>query len=104
MKKYSLNTNDCISLKSQINLLTNFPFVNTNVLLNIYKEKYSKQNCDKIIQDSAYKELDKVTEKYQNIDKERIETESFTQRNYRLILGAVVLVSGLLIIVTINKK
>jgi hypothetical protein len=101
MKEYSYNTNDCISLSSKINLMTNFG--NVPSLIKFYNEQYTKQNCDKKMQDSAYKELDKITEKYQNIDKERIEKESFTQRNYRLILGAVVLVTGLLIVITIKK-
>jgi hypothetical protein len=102
MKENNLNVEDCNSLSSKINLFSNFG-VGAKDLVIFYKEQYSKQNCDNIKKDSAYKELDKVTEKYQNIDKERIETESFTQRNYRLILGAVVLVTGLLIIVTIKK-
>lgn len=102
MKENNLNVNDCNSLSSKISLLSNFA-TGTKDLIKFYNEQYVKQNCDKIIQNSAYKELDTITDKYQNIDKQRIETESFSQRNYRLILGAIVLVTGLFIVITIKK-
>jgi hypothetical protein len=102
MKEYSYNTNDCISLSSKINLMTNFG--NVPSLIKFYNEQYTKQNCDKKIQDSAFKQLDNITEKYQKLDKERIETESFAQRNNKLILGVVILVSALLIVATISKN
>jgi hypothetical protein len=102
MKEINYNTNDCISLSSKINLMTNFG--NIPSLIQFYKEQYSKQNCDKKIQDSAFKQLDNITEEYQKLDKERIETESFAQRNNKLILGVVILVSALLIVATISKN
>jgi len=102
MKEINYNTNDCISLSSKINLMTNFS--NVPSLIKFYNEQYTKQNCDKKIQDSAFKQLDNITEKYQKLDKERIETESFAQRNNKLILGVVILVSALLIVATISKN
>lgn len=102
MKENNLNSDDCNSLSSKINLMSNFG-TGVKSLVDFYKEQYSKQKCDKIIQDSAFKELDKITEKYQEIDKTRIESESFKKRNSKLILGAVILVSGLLIVATISK-
>jgi len=102
MQNKTFDNYDCNLLSSKINLISNFG-VGAKDLVDFYKQQYSKNNCDKIIQDSAFKEVDKITDKYQKIDKERIETESFLQRNNKLILGAVVLIAGLLIVATINK-
>ena len=72
--------------------------------LNSFKQSFSKNDCDKVLIESKLKNVDALVDKYSDIDKIRIETESIKQRNYRLILGAVVLISGLLIVVTISKK
>jgi hypothetical protein len=76
---------------------------NAQVDLNTFKQSFSKNNCDKVLIASKLENVDKLVSKYSDIDKIRIETESFKQRNYRIILGAVVLVAGLLIVVTIKK-
>lgn len=76
---------------------------NAQVDLNTFKQSFSKNNCDKVLIASKLENVDKLVSKYSEIDKIRIETESFKQRNYRIILGAVVLVAGLLIVVTIKK-
>jgi hypothetical protein len=93
-----------IALENSL-ITTSYSITPDNVknLLSQYKLKYLSNNCDKVINDSALKEVDKNIDKYQKLDKQRIETESFKQRNYRIILGAVVLVAGLLIVVTIKK-
>lgn len=72
--------------------------------LNSFKQSFTKNDCDKVLIESKLKNVDTLVDKYSDIDKIRIETESIKQRNYRLILGAVVLISGLLIVVTISKK
>jgi hypothetical protein len=72
--------------------------------LNSFKQTFAKNDCDKVLIQSKLKNVDALVEKYSDIDKIRIETDSFKQRNYRLILGAVILVSGLLIVVTISRK
>ena len=77
---------------------------NAQVDLSTFKQSFAKNDCDKVLIQSKLKNVDALVEKYSDIDKIRIETDSFKQRNYRLILGAVVLVAGLLIVVTINKK
>ena len=76
---------------------------NAQVDLNTFKQSFTKNNCDKVLIASKLENVDKLVSKYSDIDKIRIETESFKQRNYRIILGAVVLVAGLLIVVTIKK-
>lgn len=79
-------------------------YLNTQQIdLNSFKQSFSKNDCDKVLIQSKLKNVDALVEKYSDIDKIRIETDSFKQRNYRLILGAVVLVTGLLIVVTIKK-
>jgi hypothetical protein len=77
---------------------------NSQVDLGTFKQSFSKNNCDKVLIEAKLKNIDTLVSKYSDIDKIRIETESFKQRNYRLIFGAVVLVTGLLIVATISKK
>jgi hypothetical protein len=77
---------------------------NAQVDLNTFKQSFTKNNCDKVLIASKLENVDNLISKYSDIDKIRIESESIKQRNYRLILGAFVLISGLLIVVTINKK
>jgi len=76
---------------------------NTRTDLNTFKQSFSKNNCDKVLIEAKLQNVDKLVSKYSDIDKIRIESESFKQRNYKLILGAVILVSGLLIVATISK-
>jgi hypothetical protein len=74
-----------------------------NQLSNL-KINFNKNNCDKVLIQSKLKNVDALISKYSEIDKIRIETESFKQRNNKLILGAVILVVGLLIVATISKE
>jgi hypothetical protein len=76
---------------------------NAQIDLNTLKQSFSKNNCDKVLIASKLENVDKLVSKYSDIDKIRIESESIKQRNYRLILGVFVLVSGLLIVATISK-
>jgi hypothetical protein len=77
---------------------------NAQVDLSTFKQSFAKNNCDKVLIESKLENVNKLISKYSDIDKIRIESESIKQRNYRLILGVFVLISGLLIVVTINKK
>jgi hypothetical protein len=76
---------------------------NTRTDLNNLKQSFNKNNCDKVLIEAKLKNVDNLVSKYSEIDKIRIESESIKQRNYRLILGAIILVSGLLIVATISK-
>jgi hypothetical protein len=69
----------------------------------VLKTKYNAKDCDKILIGSKFKDVDEVAEKYQELDKVRIETGSYKQRNYRIIFGVAILLSGLLIVATIKK-
>lgn len=77
---------------------------NAQIDLNTFKQSFAKNDCDKVLIEAKLQNVDKLVSKYSDIDKIRIETESFKQTNYRKILGAVILVTGLLIVVTISKK
>ena len=67
------------------------------------KNDFKKKDCDKVLIQAKLKKVDVVAEKYQELDKIRIETDSYKQRNNRIILGLVILLSGLLIVATISK-
>jgi len=77
---------------------------NAQVDLSTFKQSFAKNNCDKVLIEAKLKNVDNLVSKYSEIDKIRIESESIKQRNYRLILGAIILVSGLLIVATISKN
>ena len=72
--------------------------------INALKTDFKKKDCDKVLILAKLKKVDVVAEKYQELDKIRIETDSYKQRNYRIIFGVVVLLTGVLIVATINKK
>jgi hypothetical protein len=81
--------------------------VNMNYVRNeisVLKTDFNKKNCDKVLIEAKLKNVTDVTSKYSELDKIRIETDSYKQRNNRLILGVVILVSGLLIVATISKE
>jgi len=80
--------------------------VNMNYVRNeisVLKTDFNKKNCDKVLIEAKLGYVTDVTSKYSELDKIRIETDSYKQRNYRLILGVVILVSGLLIVATISR-
>jgi hypothetical protein len=69
----------------------------------VLKTKFNAKNCDKILISGKFEDVNVVAEKYQELDKVRIETGSYIQRNYRIIFGVAILLSGLLIVATIKK-
>lgn len=72
--------------------------------ISALKTDFNKKNCDKVLIEAKLKNVTNVVSKYSEMDKIRIETESFKQRNNRLILGALILISGFLIVATISKE
>lgn len=72
--------------------------------INALKTDFKKKDCDKVLILAKLKKVDVVAEKYQELDKIRIETDSYKQRNYRIIFGVVVLLTGVLIVATISKS
>ena len=72
--------------------------------IGINQEYVKNKDCDKVLILAKLKKVDVVAEKYQELDKIRIETDSYKQRNYRIIFGVVILLTGVLIVTTINKK
>jgi hypothetical protein len=80
-----------------------FKMENITNQISVLKADFNKKNCDKVLIEAKLGYVTDVTSKYSELDKIRIETDSYKQRNYRLILGVVILVSGLLIVATISK-
>lgn len=106
----SAQISECEKLNKDI--LNNQDLATSNILENLegvrnviagLKSDFSKKNCDKVLIEAKLKNVTNVASKYSEIDKIRIETDSYKQRNNRLILGALILVSGLLIVATISK-
>ena len=58
---------------------------NAQIDLNTFKQSFSKNDWDKVLIEAKLQNVDKLVSKYSDIDKIRIETESFKQTNYRKI-------------------
>ena len=101
---------DCNKLNKQIlnqqdlataNIGVNQEYVKNKI--DALKTDFKNKDCDKILILAKLKKVDVVVEKYGELDKVRIETDSYKQRNYRIIFGVAILLSGLLIVATIKK-
>jgi hypothetical protein len=65
---------------------------------------YSKINCELVLGNKKLEQTLGISEKYQELDKIRIETESFKQRNKRIMIGIAIILAGVGIILITNKK
>jgi len=111
---------NCLELSKQIEILENRIFVLKKLILSDQtiakdiqqkektlaelKKKYAEGNCDVVLGDVKTKETLELIQKYQNIDKERIEAESKHKERMRIFFGALVIASFVVIIATYKKK
>jgi hypothetical protein len=108
-------TKDCIELDRQINkLVNNTDFwrkqfneeqANASKGLSDLKKKQSQdQNCAKKIAEERGKVLSTIANKYSEVDRIRIETDSIKKRNKQIAFGGAILLIGLGIIISITYK
>lgn len=72
--------------------------------LNELNDFFSKKNCEMVLGNKKIEEVSEIVTKYAEIDKIRIETESFAERNKRIIIGAIILLASLGILAIVTKK
>lgn len=65
---------------------------------------FSKKNCEMVLGNKKIEEVSKIVTKYGEIDKIRIEAESFAERNKRIVIGAIILLASLGILAVVTKK
>jgi hypothetical protein len=75
-----------------------------NKRLEELNDFYNKKKCDETLGADKLNKLNLIIDKYQDIDKIRIEAESFEQRNKRIYIGIGIFLAGLGIILIVNKK
>jgi hypothetical protein len=70
----------------------------------LYRKEFNDNNCTQILEQYRQAELGGVIEKFSNLDKVRITSESVYERNQRVFFGGLALVAGVLIITMFSKK
>lgn len=68
------------------------------------KKQFQEGNCDVVLADLKTQQTLGLIKKYQDIDKERIETESKFLVRKRVFFGAIVIATFVVIIATYKKK
>jgi hypothetical protein len=108
-------TKDCLELNRQINkLVGNTDFwtkqfneeqANASKSLSDKRKKQSQdQNCAKVIAEERGKVISSIADKYSEVDRIRIQTESIQKRNKQIAFGGAILVIGLGVIISLTYK
>ena len=108
-------TKDCLELDRQINKLVNNTNywtkqfneeqVNASKSLSDRRKKQSQdQNCAKVIAEERGKVISSIANKYSEVDRIRIQTESIQKRNKQIAFGGAILLIGLGIIISFTYK
>ena len=106
---------ECIDLKKDVDVKTSL-YGNQSLMyfdsdktfkkesLDKAKKLFADKGCLQVIEAYRQSELGKVAEKFSDLDKSRIESESIYERNKRVFFGGLVLIGGIVIITMFSKK
>jgi len=108
-------TKNCLELDRQINKLVNNSDywrkqfneeqANASKSLSDKRKKQSQdQNCAKVIAEERGKVVSSIADKYSEVDRIRIQTESIQKRNKQIAFGGAILLIGLGIIISLTYK
>jgi hypothetical protein len=108
-------TKNCLELDRQINKLVNNSDywrkqfneeqANASKSLSDSRKKQSQdQNCAKVIAEERGKVISSIADKYSEVDRIRIQTESIQKRNKQIAFGGAILLIGLGIIISLTYK
>jgi Fe2+ transport system protein B len=108
-------TKNCLELDRQINKLVNnsdywrkqFNEEQANAsksLSDSRKKQSQNQNCAKVIAEERGKVISSIADKYSEVDRIRIQTESIQKRNKQIAFGGAILLIGLGIIISLTYK
>lgn len=108
-------TKNCLELDRQINKLVNNSDywrkqfneeqANASKSLSDSRKKQSQdQNCAKVIAEERGKVISSIADKYSEVDRIRIQTESIQKRNKQIAFGGAILLIGLGVIISVTYK
>ena len=106
---------DCVELQKTIDKLINeksyyalrLNFGEISVLdkrLSELNSFFNKITCEMVIGNKKLEQVSEIANKYQEIDKIRIESESIKERNKRIYIGIGIILAGVGIILITNRK
>jgi hypothetical protein len=72
--------------------------------LNREKQKFTELGCEKKIEQNRQVAVSKTIDKYSELDKQRVESDSKYQVKVRIFMGASILLIGLTTIFLLSKK
>jgi hypothetical protein len=108
-------SNDCVELQKTIDKIINeksfyalklktSEIKNLDVRLNELNSFFTKINCEMVLGNKKLEQVSVISEKYQYVDKIRIESENKKAVNNRIYIGVGIVLLGVSIIFITNKK
>jgi hypothetical protein len=108
-------SNDCVELQKTIDKIINeksfyalklktSEIKNLDVRLNELNSFFTKINCEMVLGNKKLEQVSVISEKYQDVDKIRIESENKKAVNNRIYIGVGIVLLGVSIIFITNKK
>jgi hypothetical protein len=108
-------SNDCVELQKTIDKIINeksfyalklktSEIKNLDIRLNELNSFFTKINCEMVLGNKKLEQVSVISEKYQDVDKIRIESENKKAVNNRIYIGVGIVLLGVSIIFITNKK
>jgi len=115
IRKFFPYTDNCLLLEKTINKVINEKsyyalkmdsgeMAVLDQRLKELNDYFAKINCEMVIGNKKLEQVSEIANKYQEIDKIRIESESIKERNKRIYIGIGIILAGVGIILITNRK
>jgi hypothetical protein len=115
IRKFFPYTDNCLLLEKTINKVINEKSyyalkMNSGEMAVLDKrlkelnDYFAKINCEVVLGNKKIEQVSEIANKYQEIDKIRIESESIKERNKRIYIGIGIILFGVGIILITNRK
>jgi hypothetical protein len=115
IRKFFPYTDNCLLLEKTINKVINEKsyyalkmdsgeMAVLDQRLKELNDYFAKINCEMILGNKKIEQVSEIANKYQEIDKIRIESESIKERNKRIYIGIGIILAGVGIILITNRK
>jgi hypothetical protein len=115
IRKFFPYTDNCLLLEKTINKVINEKsyyalkmdsgeMAVLDQRLKELNDYFAKINCEVILGNKKIEQVSEIANKYQEIDKIRIESESIKERNKRIYIGIGIILAGVGIILITNRK
>ena len=115
IRKFFPYTDNCLLLEKTINKVINEKsyyalkmdsgeMAVLDQRLKELNDYFAKINCEVVLGNKKIEQVSEIANKYQEIDKIRIESESIKERNKRIYIGIGIILAGVGIILIANRK